>query len=205
MHQAFRVHMLNEKGKGLASEIAGAFDELAARLFLICPQGRELAIVMTKLEEACFFAKKAIANVEANQADAATTIVDRPFPSVTPIGADTRPELPAVPPADATAVVATKGLDVAPVLDGTKPPLPTTNAEDQPAPGDLFREARQKTRAASKVAAASAAPAEEEPAPPAEEEPAPPAPPPPPKKKVADGPNPVELFRQAKRAGRAAR
>lgn len=78
MHKAFRVHMLSEKGKAAASEIAAAFDDLGARLFLLVPDGRERSIVMTKLEEACFFAKKAIAEIPGNVADAATTIIDRP-------------------------------------------------------------------------------------------------------------------------------
>lgn len=184
MHQAFRVHMLNEKGKSLASEIAGAFDELATRLASVCPLGREFAIVVTKLEEACFFAKKSIANVEANQADAATTIIDRPVtvPTVTPIGADTRPDLPASPPTDETTIVATKGVGVAPTqrhdrdvalaLEANRPPVTNTNAEDQPP---------------APAAAASATPPAE--AKPAADEP-------------ADKPNAVELFRQAKRAAR---
>jgi hypothetical protein len=67
MFPIFEVHMLNESGKGKAVQIAGDFSALLGGLQLICPEGRELAIVKTKLEEACFFAKKAMANVPENQ------------------------------------------------------------------------------------------------------------------------------------------
>lgn len=61
MHDAFAVHMLTDDGKVKAREIAYAFNELLQRLDAACPDGREMAIVRTKLEEACFFAKKAMA------------------------------------------------------------------------------------------------------------------------------------------------
>jgi hypothetical protein len=61
MHDAFAVHMLTDGGKVSAREIAASFDELLARLEALCPDGREMAIVRTKLEEACFFAKKSMA------------------------------------------------------------------------------------------------------------------------------------------------
>lgn len=74
MNKEFGVHMLNEDGKAKAKAIAEAFDLLLetlcpadVRLPAICPPGRELAIVKTKLEEACFFAKKAMAMVSQNQ------------------------------------------------------------------------------------------------------------------------------------------
>ena len=68
----FKVHTLNEEGESRANQIAAAFDDLLFTLTgdrpaVLCPEGRELAIVKTKLEEACFFAKKAMANDPANQ------------------------------------------------------------------------------------------------------------------------------------------
>jgi hypothetical protein len=65
--------MLNETGKQKANDIAQAFDNClmaitSSTFGSLCPQGRELAIVKTKLEEACFFAKKSMANVPENQA-----------------------------------------------------------------------------------------------------------------------------------------
>ena len=64
----FQVHMLNDEGKKKATEIAEAFDHCLVKLMEVCPtDNREFSIVKTKLEEACFFAKKAMANVPENQ------------------------------------------------------------------------------------------------------------------------------------------
>jgi hypothetical protein len=63
----FEVHMLNDEGKKNASLIAESFDGLVLYLSHLCPEGREFSIVKTKLEEACFFAKKAMANLIENQ------------------------------------------------------------------------------------------------------------------------------------------
>jgi hypothetical protein len=61
MNREFQVHMLNDVGKGHARTIAEGFDTLLEGLTQICPPGREFALAKTKLEEACFFAKKAMA------------------------------------------------------------------------------------------------------------------------------------------------
>jgi hypothetical protein len=71
MDHAFEVHMLNEKGKEKAAELARIFDATLTMVQGIARaekgiehdprSARELAIVRTKLEEACFFAKKAMA------------------------------------------------------------------------------------------------------------------------------------------------
>lgn len=66
MHPAFQVHMLNEIGKEKANAIAEAFDSLVAALTPLCPASREFSLVLTKLEEASFFAKKAMANQSEN-------------------------------------------------------------------------------------------------------------------------------------------
>lgn len=63
----FRVHRLNEDGMKKAEEIAAAFNNCLVALKQLCPEGREFAIVKTKLEEAAFFAKKSMANVQQNQ------------------------------------------------------------------------------------------------------------------------------------------
>lgn len=68
MNREFEVHRLNEAGMEKAKLIASHFDTLLDALVTMAPVGRELAIVKTKLEEACFFAKKSIANVPENQA-----------------------------------------------------------------------------------------------------------------------------------------
>lgn len=70
MRNEFAVHMLNEEGKEKAKKIAQGFDDLMEGLELLCMSGRELSIVRTKLEEACFFAKKAMATNLGNQSQA---------------------------------------------------------------------------------------------------------------------------------------
>jgi len=69
MNKEFQVHILNEDGIEKAKVVACKFHELLESLKALCPEGRELAIVKTKLEEACFFAKKSVANDPANQKD----------------------------------------------------------------------------------------------------------------------------------------
>ncbi len=75
MNKEFAVHMLNDAGKDKARAIAEAFDHLVNVLTtpatpedptIICPPCRETAIMRTKLEEACFFAKKAMASAPGN-------------------------------------------------------------------------------------------------------------------------------------------
>jgi hypothetical protein len=69
MNKEFEVHMLNESGKAKAAAIANAFDSLLASLIAIVPDpSREMALARTKLEEACFFAKKAMASKPENTA-----------------------------------------------------------------------------------------------------------------------------------------
>ena len=63
----FQVHMLNDSGKKNAQSIAQSFDFLLQSLATICPAGREMSLVRTKLEEAAFFAKKAMASQPENQ------------------------------------------------------------------------------------------------------------------------------------------
>jgi hypothetical protein len=65
MHEAFAVHRLTEDGMKKAAIIAEAFDELLSKLVTHCSDGREMSLVRTKLEEASFFAKKAMAKTNA--------------------------------------------------------------------------------------------------------------------------------------------
>lgn len=67
MNPEFEVHKLNSIGLTTAKAIANAFDDLLEDLKLYCAPSREFSIVKTKLEEACFFAKKAIATKSENQ------------------------------------------------------------------------------------------------------------------------------------------
>jgi len=75
MNREFDSHILNEAGIDKAKKIAAVFDALLESLCpsdvrcgpALCPPGRELSIAKTKLEEACFFAKKAMAIQPENQ------------------------------------------------------------------------------------------------------------------------------------------
>lgn len=68
MYPEFEVHKMNAKGIEKASHVANAFANLLDELeSIIGGPSREMSIVRTKLEEACFFAKKAMANNLANQ------------------------------------------------------------------------------------------------------------------------------------------
>lgn len=65
----FEYHNLNEDGKHKAAAIAEAFNGLLNRLEDLVGHAtsREYSLTKTKLEEACFYAKKAVAMQEANQ------------------------------------------------------------------------------------------------------------------------------------------
>lgn len=63
----FQVHKLNEVGQRKAEELAHAFDELLEQVKQWCPDGREMSLVKTHLEQACVYAKKAIAKQQINQ------------------------------------------------------------------------------------------------------------------------------------------
>jgi hypothetical protein len=67
MDKLFEVHMLNEEGKMKARLISEAFDKLLVTLKSLCSEGREWDILELKLEEASFFAKKAMASLPNNQ------------------------------------------------------------------------------------------------------------------------------------------
>jgi hypothetical protein len=68
LHQEFQVHLLNEQGIAKAQSLATVFDDTLTELETLCgTQGRYMSLVRTKLEEASFFAKKAIAVIPENQ------------------------------------------------------------------------------------------------------------------------------------------
>jgi hypothetical protein len=86
LHREFTVHLLNPEGIEKAQMIATVFDDALTELEQLClrpassggitlpghyENGREFAIVRTKLEEASFFAKKALALLPENQKSAA--------------------------------------------------------------------------------------------------------------------------------------
>ena len=63
----FEVHMLNDLGKDRVQEMAVKFSDLLTWVKSIGEPGREQALVATKLEAACFFAKKSLAIKKENQ------------------------------------------------------------------------------------------------------------------------------------------
>lgn len=67
MADEFKVHRLNDQGMQRATEIARAFDACLTALDKVLPQGRERALVITKLQESNFWAKRGIAIDPANQ------------------------------------------------------------------------------------------------------------------------------------------
>lgn len=71
MDPLFETHMLNDEGKGRAVGISGHFFVLLcsikAQVGDDAAASREFSICKTKLEEACFYAKKAMASQLQNQ------------------------------------------------------------------------------------------------------------------------------------------
>jgi len=72
MRQEFQVHLLNDIGIDRAKGVGELFSEFLDKLESFIPQtpsqnGREMALVKTKLQEASFFAKRAIAVLPENQ------------------------------------------------------------------------------------------------------------------------------------------
>lgn len=68
MDPLFATHFLSAEGKEKAKKLTEAFSSLMQAVIDICgPSGREVAIVKTKLEEASFFAKKAMSSRTENQ------------------------------------------------------------------------------------------------------------------------------------------
>lgn len=68
MRNEFKFHKLNREGVQKATLIADEFTKFLDALESICGNdGRYMAIVRTKLEEASFFAKKAIATLQQFQ------------------------------------------------------------------------------------------------------------------------------------------
>lgn len=66
MRKEFQVHVLNEIGNVNVRFVAEVFSTTLDSLSIVCPDSREFQICKTKLEESCFFAKRAIANDPKN-------------------------------------------------------------------------------------------------------------------------------------------
>ena len=66
MRQEFQTHLLNERGLVAVSDVGQVFSDMLDKIETLIPPGRERAIVITKLQEACFFAKRAVAVLPDN-------------------------------------------------------------------------------------------------------------------------------------------
>lgn len=70
----FDVHVLNPEGMKKARDLARSFSALLNEVEEICgSEGREMALVRTHLQEAAFFAKRAMAMRPHNQLKANDT------------------------------------------------------------------------------------------------------------------------------------
>jgi hypothetical protein len=78
MDPLFQVHKLNNDGQAKAGSIAKAFNELLRKVRNNAAPCRELAIAEMKIEEACFYAKKAIAADPENRYVPATKARKKP-------------------------------------------------------------------------------------------------------------------------------
>lgn len=67
MRQEFQTHLLNERGLTAVGDVGQVFSDMLYKIEALIPPGRERAIVVTKLQEACFFAKRAVADITENQ------------------------------------------------------------------------------------------------------------------------------------------
>lgn len=64
----FRAHAVNAHGLSQARKLAELFSEMLSSIEEISgTEGREITIIRTKLEEACFFAMRAMASQASNQ------------------------------------------------------------------------------------------------------------------------------------------
>jgi hypothetical protein len=68
MRKEFKFHKLNEEGQLKAQTLADIYNDLCKQVEKLVGQGSaELTISTRKLEESCFYAKKAMAELEENQ------------------------------------------------------------------------------------------------------------------------------------------
>jgi len=63
----FQVTRLTAEGVSKAEEIALVYDEALEKLKKLCPRSRQFSIAKARLEESCFFAKKAMSMDKRNQ------------------------------------------------------------------------------------------------------------------------------------------
>lgn len=66
MNKEFQNVMLSDDGINATRAVRNMFDKLLTDIVASCPPSRELSLAKTKLEEACFYAVKAIAQAPGN-------------------------------------------------------------------------------------------------------------------------------------------
>jgi hypothetical protein len=64
----FSSYQLNELGQARCQNISVAFDTLLKVVEAALPESRQLSIIRTKLEEACFYARKGVSLRQEYQA-----------------------------------------------------------------------------------------------------------------------------------------
>lgn len=67
MKNEFQVHRLNETGLAKATDLGEAFSALLERIETLVPASRERSLVVTKLQEASYWAKRGLAVLPENQ------------------------------------------------------------------------------------------------------------------------------------------
>ncbi len=67
MRDEFKVHVLNDLGMEQARKLAEKFSAFLEDIETIVPAGRDRAIVITKLQECSFFAKRGVACLKEYQ------------------------------------------------------------------------------------------------------------------------------------------
>ena len=60
MRKEFGLHNLTNEAAKECHDVGTLFSVFLDNLETVCPPGREFALVKTKLQEACYFAKKSI-------------------------------------------------------------------------------------------------------------------------------------------------
>ncbi len=66
MRKEFEFHNLTNEAAKKYHDVVTLFSVFLDNLETMCPPGREFALVKTKLQEACFFAKKSISLEPSN-------------------------------------------------------------------------------------------------------------------------------------------
>lgn len=67
MRNEFQVHLLNDAGLDKATQLGEIFSEALDKIEKLVPAGRPRSLVVTKLQEASYWAKRGIAEDTTNQ------------------------------------------------------------------------------------------------------------------------------------------